>query len=232
MVRPAIVADKKALVLVWLRRLVDGRGALHRGVDRQIADIVLVQLKRELLLDRQGVKPAGGSKGSADQLVRDAVVQRVKEPDILAGMRNLGRDVLERSWHTGEIGAVIDDRDQCGGGVIISDRLLFEEVHSFLRAARSRDYKLDRPVDAICRRIGETLRLSSRRQTPPKTCPFEERWLGHRTISMYSSRGITSCESGHVRWPMNPRTLSSSTFGVLMRRWTVSSETFSTSSIG
>ena len=91
MVGAAVVADEKALVLVRPCRLVHGRGALHRGVDRQIADIVLVEPELQLFLERQRVKAARGGKGALDQLFRHAVVGRIEKPDILARMADLRR---------------------------------------------------------------------------------------------------------------------------------------------
>src|SRR5262249_934805 len=78
--------------------------------------------------------------------VRDAMVQRVKEPDILAGMRNFRRDTLERPEGPGEIGSIIDDRDQPGGSFTVPDPLLFEEMHPFLRAVQSYLYRTCRPL--------------------------------------------------------------------------------------
>ena len=51
--RRAVVADKKAFVLVGPCCLVDRRGTLHRSIDWQVADVVFVQLHSELLLERQ-----------------------------------------------------------------------------------------------------------------------------------------------------------------------------------
>src|SRR5437899_429711 len=50
--RPAIITDEEALVLIWGCHLVYGRSALHRGIDRQVSNIVLVELERELLPER------------------------------------------------------------------------------------------------------------------------------------------------------------------------------------
>ena len=82
MVGAAVMADEKALVLVRPGRFVDGRGALHRGIDRQIADIVVVEPERQLLRQGQGMKPARGGKGALDQFVANAVVQRIEEADL------------------------------------------------------------------------------------------------------------------------------------------------------
>jgi hypothetical protein len=75
------------------------------------------------------VKPARGGKGPVDQLVRNAVVQGIKEADVFTGMRDFGRNAFERSRRTGEIGPVIDYRDPTGGRSRILDSLLLEKVH-------------------------------------------------------------------------------------------------------
>src|ERR1700732_3601708 len=101
---------KKAFVLVWAGGAMHGRGTLHRGVDRQIADVVVIELERELALERQGVEPARGGEGPFDHLVANAVVQRIEEPDILAGVGDLGGDPVEGSRLAAEIWPIIDDR--------------------------------------------------------------------------------------------------------------------------
>jgi len=83
--------------------LVHGRGALYRGVDRQVAHIVVVEPERELLLERQGVAPTRRGKGPIDRVVGDAVVQRIEEPDIFAGAGNIDRYTLESSARTGKV---------------------------------------------------------------------------------------------------------------------------------
>jgi hypothetical protein len=80
---------QKALVLIGPGCLVHGRGAPYRGVDRQIADIVVVEPERELLLERQGVEPTRRGKRPPDRVVGDAVVQRIEEPDIFASVGNI-----------------------------------------------------------------------------------------------------------------------------------------------
>jgi hypothetical protein len=79
MAQPLVVGDEEAFVLVRLRRLLYSRGAGHRGVDRQIADIVVVEPEREPLLEWQGVEPARGGKGQLDYILGHAVVHRIEE---------------------------------------------------------------------------------------------------------------------------------------------------------
>ena len=96
MVGAAVVADEEALVLVRPGRLVHRRGALHRGVHRQVADIVLVELQPQLFLERQRVKPARGGEGARRSAsLRHAVAGAVEEADILAGMPDLRGDGFE-----------------------------------------------------------------------------------------------------------------------------------------
>src|SRR5712691_4068684 len=95
MVEAAIVTNEEAFVLVGAGRLVHRRGALDRGVDRQIADIVLVEPQLQLVGERQGMELPRGGKGAIDQRLGHAVVQRIKEPDILAGVARRGRDAPE-----------------------------------------------------------------------------------------------------------------------------------------
>ena len=91
MIRPAVVADEEALVLVRLGRLVHLRRGLHRGVHRHVADVVLVQLKFQLLLQRQRMESPRCRKCAVDDLLRHAMIPRVKETDVLAGVAHLLR---------------------------------------------------------------------------------------------------------------------------------------------
>jgi len=46
---------------------------------------------------------------------------------------NIDRNTLEGSRHSGKVRPVIDDRDHSRGRVIIPDRILLEEMHSYLQ---------------------------------------------------------------------------------------------------
>src|SRR5260370_20788536 len=93
---------------------------------------------------------ARGGKGPVDQLLGDPMVQRVEEPDILAGMRDLGGNPIERSRHAGEVGTVIDDGDQLRSPVVILYPMLLEQMHPHLRAARRRKYRPEsQPVPSV-----------------------------------------------------------------------------------
>ena len=76
------------------------------------------------------MEAARGSKGPIDQLVRDSVVQGIKEADVFTGMRDLGSNAFERSRRAGEIGAVIDYRNMTGGRLMIPDPVLSEKMHT------------------------------------------------------------------------------------------------------
>jgi hypothetical protein len=54
------------------------------------------------LLKRQGVEPTRRGKGPLDRVVGDAVVQRIEEPDIFTGVRNIGGYPLESSRRAGK----------------------------------------------------------------------------------------------------------------------------------
>ena len=99
---------------------------MHRGVDRQIADIVAVEPERELLLKRQGVKLARRGKRPLDRVVGDPVVQGIEEPDIFASMGDFDREAFESARHSGEVGSIIDDRDHLRGRGRIANRKLLE----------------------------------------------------------------------------------------------------------
>ena len=93
------------------------------------------------------MEPARGGKGPVDQLVRNAVVQGIKEADVFTGMRDLVTNPFERARRTGEIGPVIDHRDLTGSRLMILDPMLLEQVHLVLQTAPCREYnrcRLDR----------------------------------------------------------------------------------------
>ena len=135
MVAAAIVADEEAFIPVRAGRLVHGRGALDRGIDRQIADIVLVEPQLQLVGERQGMEPPRGGKGAIDHRLGHAMVQRIEEPDILAGVARRGGDAPERARLAGENRGEIDDRDLRGRVGAVADRMLFKQVHPRPRLA-------------------------------------------------------------------------------------------------
>src|SRR5256886_8347328 len=73
MVGAAVVADEEALVEVRPGRLVNRRVPLHALVHRQVADVVLVDLERELFLQGDRVELARGVEGGVDERLRHRV---------------------------------------------------------------------------------------------------------------------------------------------------------------
>ena len=157
--RPAVVADKKAFVLVGFCRLVDRRGALHRRIDRQVADIVFVQLHRELLLERQSVELDRGGKSPIDQFIRHAMVQGIKEADLFTGVRDLCGDMFKCSRRAGEVGTIIDYRDLTGGRSMIADPVPLEKMHPVSPNRAMRKYRRCAPGRAT--RHGDRRRLAA-----------------------------------------------------------------------
>jgi hypothetical protein len=85
------------------------------------------------------------------------VVRRIEEPDIFAGVGNIGGYTIESSRRAGKVRAIIDDRDHPGGRVIIPDRILLEEMHSCLRDRHSRDYRLLDPQELLRPNVARSL---------------------------------------------------------------------------
>jgi hypothetical protein len=126
MIGPAVVADEEALVEVGPRRLVHGRGALDAFVDGQIADVVLIQLEGQLVLERHCVELGEAAK-AASISARDSVVT-VEEPDGLAGVLDLtatprGHPDSEERWRE------VDDRDVARGLLDVLHRQGLQDVH-------------------------------------------------------------------------------------------------------
>ena len=61
------------------------------------------------------------------------MIQRIEEPNLFAGVGNIGGYTLESSRRAGKVRPVIDDRDHPCGRLIIPDRILLGEMHSCLR---------------------------------------------------------------------------------------------------
>src|SRR5579883_573106 len=133
MVGAAVMADEEAFVAVRPGCLVHGRGALDRGVERQIADIVLVQPQLQLGFERQGVKPPRGGKGTLDHRFRHAVAGGIEKADLFAGAAGFGGGAREGAGLAGKIRCEIDDGDLCRRGGVILDPVLLKQVHRSLR---------------------------------------------------------------------------------------------------
>ena len=65
--------------------------------------------------------------------LRHAVVERIKEPDILAGVARRGGDAVESVRLPGEDRAEIDDRNLRGGGGVVAYAVFLEQVHALLQ---------------------------------------------------------------------------------------------------
>src|SRR5438034_541764 len=95
MVGRALVADEEALVEVGPRGLVHRGGALHALIHRQVADVAVVELQRQLLLERQRVELARGLERRLHDPRRHAVAREVEETDALARVADLRGDRVQ-----------------------------------------------------------------------------------------------------------------------------------------
>ena len=106
----ALAAQEVGLVLARLL-------ALRRGIgrrlpsDRHVADIVLVDLDRELLLDGLRMEARRFGVGHVDQRLRHAVSAQIVEADMLEGEAQLGGGALGGTRLAGEVAGNIDQRN-------------------------------------------------------------------------------------------------------------------------
>ena len=94
----AIVAQEERGVLA--RRPTGELANLHR----QVADIVLVDLDRELALHGQRMESGRLRERRVDQRLRDAVAEQVVEADLLERPAQLGPEPFTRAGLAGEVG--------------------------------------------------------------------------------------------------------------------------------
>src|SRR5919201_3795991 len=142
MIGRALVTDDEALVEVGPRGLVHRGGALHALIHRQIADVVVVQLQRELFLERQRVEFARGLERRLHNPRRHAVAGEVEEADPLARVAHLRGDRVQSPGRPAKRGTEIDHGDRARDlrDVLHGHRL--EDVHggsddtAYLVAAR------------------------------------------------------------------------------------------------
>jgi hypothetical protein len=132
MIRPTIMADKEALILVGLRRLVHLRCSLHRCVHRHVADIVLVQPKLQLLFERQRMETSRCGEAAIDDPLGHAMVEYIEEANVLAGVTHLLGQPLQRARFASEIWTIVDDRNLLGRFGKVLDRVLLEQMHEWL----------------------------------------------------------------------------------------------------
>src|SRR4030095_1832627 len=129
MVGGPVVADEEALVEVRPRRLVDGRMPLHALVHRHVADVVLVDLQRALLLERRRVELARGREGAVDHGLRHAMTGQIEEADGLARAPDLERHGVHRSRRPAGRGPDVDQGDRLRRRLDVLDRQRLEDVH-------------------------------------------------------------------------------------------------------
>src|SRR5207302_6823859 len=97
-------------------------------------------------LEGERVKAPRRGEGAHDHRIGHAMVQRVEEADILAGMpRQLG-GAVESAGLAGEAGPEIDDRDLRRGRGIIFDALLLKQIHRGSLGFAAVDYKPSAPA--------------------------------------------------------------------------------------
>ena len=110
-IRRAIAHDVEALVAVGPLVGVHGRCADGLRALRQVADVDVADLERELLLHRQVEETRGGGEGVGHHAVRHAVVGQHQEAGVAAGPRDVARQFLPRAGRAGEVGAEVEHRD-------------------------------------------------------------------------------------------------------------------------
>ena len=96
MVGGEVARHKKRLAHVGLGDVRHDRGAQSVAHHRQIADIVLVELDFELLLERLSVEAGDLAVDLMDQRRGHAVVDDRVEADLGQRMAQLGRGMIER----------------------------------------------------------------------------------------------------------------------------------------
>jgi hypothetical protein len=134
MVRAAIVADEEALVVVRARGLVHGGGALHALVHGQVADVVLVDAQRPLVVERHRVEFARGLERRVDHVRAHAVAGNVEEADLLAGPADLGCDALAAAGLAAKGGADVDHGNRLRRLRDIAHGHRLEDTHSGSRS--------------------------------------------------------------------------------------------------
>src|ERR1700756_3110208 len=116
MVARQISCYKECFVEIWLGDGLDGRGAQCIAPHRQVADIVLVELDLQLLLERLRVETCDLAKDFAYLPGRYAVIDDEIEADLGQRKSKLSSGMINRAGYAGQIGPEIDDRDNFGVG--------------------------------------------------------------------------------------------------------------------
>ena len=105
-----VARDKERLAHVGLGDVRHDRGAQSVAHHRQIADIVLVELDSELLVEWPSVESGDLTVDRVHQRRGHAMINDRVEADLGQRMAQLGRGAVERPGLS-EIGPEIDDRD-------------------------------------------------------------------------------------------------------------------------
>src|SRR5438105_984680 len=129
MIGRALVADEEALVEVGPRGLVHRGGALHALIHRQVADVAVVELQRQLLLERQRVELARGLERRLHDPRRHAVAREVEEADALARVADLRGDRVQSGGLAAKRGAEVDHGDRARDFRDVLHRHRLEDVH-------------------------------------------------------------------------------------------------------
>ena len=71
-------------------------------------------------------------EAAIDNRLRHPMVQRIEEPDRLAGMTHIDRQALQRARLAGEIRAIVDHGNRSARRRGIPHRVLLEQMHPLL----------------------------------------------------------------------------------------------------
>src|SRR5206468_7564927 len=97
MVGSAVAGDVETLAEIRLGVLVDRRMAHDLPAERQVADVVLADLERELFPFGALEKVLGHGEGVVDQMLRHAVIDDDEKPGVFAGASDRARQRRCRS---------------------------------------------------------------------------------------------------------------------------------------
>jgi hypothetical protein len=103
MVRGVVAGDVEALAEIWPGVLVDRRMPHDLVAKRQIADVVLADLERELVGLGPGEELRRDGEGVLDQMGRHAVVGDDEKPGVLPNAGNGARERCCGAGITGEV---------------------------------------------------------------------------------------------------------------------------------
>jgi hypothetical protein len=107
----AVAGDVEALAEIRLGILVDRRMAHDLPAERQVTDVVLADLERELIRFGAGEESLGDGERVVDQMLRHAVIGDDEKPGVFAGAGNGTRQRRGRARLAGEIRADIEHRN-------------------------------------------------------------------------------------------------------------------------